>query len=176
MGEKEESMANAAMNYAIPLGLFWVFKYLFVILGDYNDLGKYLNSLLTIGTPIVFYILLCKYRDVNLGGQISYGKTILFSLLMFAFASFIELAIISLHIFVINPAFLSLFREQVLEIADKMNFGGQGYKEQIRVLASNMGAYYISTWLLMNLFIGLFLSLILGYFVSKPKSDQLKNN
>jgi len=172
MSNKQNNMVVSAMNYAIPLGLFWVIKYLFVIMGDYNDTGKYINSLLSIGTPVLYYILLCRYRDKTLGGSIEYGNSILFSLLLFMFASFLEIAIVSLHIFVINPAYLSHFSQQLHEFAERFSMGNENFMEQMKLFTSNMGGYYLSSWLLSNMFLGLFLSLILGYFVSRQKPGQ----
>lgn len=174
MSENKNNMVTSAMNYAIPLGLFWVFKYLFVILGDYSELSKYVNSILGIGTPILFYILLCRYRDKNLGGIIDYGNSVLFSLLLFVFASLLEVAIVSLHIFILNPAFLDQLKEQMLLVAESFSMLGQGYVDQMRLMATNMGGYYIFSLILGNMMTGLFLALILGYFVSKSKPNHPK--
>lgn len=173
MSDNKNGIVASAMNYAVPLGLFWIFKYLFVIIGDYSELSKYIANLLSIGTPVIYYLLLCRYRDKTLGGQIDYGNSVLFSFLLFLFASLLEVTMVALHIFIINPAFLSHLSDQMLEFADKFeNVLGSGYKEQVKVAASNMGGYYLMSTLVSNLFVGLFLSVILSFFVSRPKSDK----
>lgn len=165
-------MVVSAMNYAIPLGLFWVFKYLFFILGDYWELSKYIHSLLAFGTPVLFYLLLSRYRDKTLGGFIDYGNCILFSLLLFLFASIIEVAIVALYIFILKPEFLDQFKEQMFIVAESFSVFGEAYVEQMKLIASNMGGYYIFSLILGNMISGLLLSLILGYFVSRKDPSQ----
>lgn len=173
MVENKSSILASAIHFAIPLGLFWVFKYIFVILGDYSDLSKYIAQFLGIGTPIIYYVLICKYRDQILGGNITYAKSVKFSLLLFLFATFIELAIVCLHIFVINPTFLSQFTDKLYEMADAFKMtDNQRYMNQISQFTTNMGAYYIMSYIISNMITGLFLSLIISVFVSNKKAAK----
>lgn len=171
---KNSSMASVAMNYAIPLGLFWVFKYLFVIGGEYAEISKYINTLLGIGTPVITYILISRYRDVNKGGQIQYGESILFILLIFALASLIESVITSLHLFIINPELVNQMNEQIYAIFSKMQLSDI-YMSQLDTIFSYGAVYYIISYIMQNMLIGLFLALVLGYLVSRPKKNPLKN-
>ncbi len=177
MSENKNNMVNSAMNYAIPLGIFWIFKYIFFMLGDYSALSLYIYNFLTVGTLVVYYFLISRYRDKDLGGEIEYGHVILFSLLLFLFASVLEIAVVALHIFVLKPEFLDEFKEQLITVAERFSvLLGDSYVESIKMFASNMGGYYIFSYLLNNIFTGLFLSLIIGYFVSKQKTNHQKYN
>jgi len=185
MAEKNTGMVASAMNYAIPLGLFWVFKYIFVILGDNYDRSLYIESLLSIFTPVIYYILLCRYRDVNKEGKLDYGDAILFSLLLFLFASLFEVVMVCLHIYIINPATLSIYAQQIresgsLEQTQKLlsTFGMNGevdkdmFENYMDFYASHIGVIFIFSRIFVNFLLGLFLSLVLGYFVSRQRPNQ----
>lgn len=168
-------MISSAMNYALPLGLFWVFKYLFAIGGDYYEVSKYIYTVLGIGTPIIYYALLCRYRDVTLGGQITYPHSILFSLLLFLFASICEAVIISIHYLILNPAIVSNQIEMILKMYKNMQIPSVIYDQAKSTLHSYGSALFIGSTIFVNFIIGLFLSLPLGYFVSKPQRDNSQN-
>ncbi len=174
MSENKNSMVSTAMNYALPLGLFWIFKYLFVIGGEYAEVSKYINSILGIGTPLITYVLICRYRDKNLNGIISYGEGILFILLLYAFASCIEAVITSLHLLVINPGLVTQMNEEIYGIMSKMHLPAI-YMSQLDTILTYGGLYYIISFIIQNMIVGLFLALVLGYFVSRQKNNPNKN-
>ena len=168
MSENKNSMVSTAMNYAIPLGLFWIFKYLFVIGGEYAEISKYINSILGIGTPVITYILIS--RDKDKGGNISYGEGILFILLIFGLASMIEAVITSMHLLVINPGLVTQMTEEIYKIFSKMHLPDL-YMSQLDTVLSYGGIYYIISFIVQNMIIGLFLALVLGYFASHQRNN-----
>lgn len=174
MSENKNSMVSTAMNYAIPLGLFWIFKYLFVIGGEYAEISKYINSILGIGTPVITYMLICRYKDKDKGGVISYGESILFILLTFGFASMIEAVITSLHLLVLNPGLVTQMNEQIYNIMSKMHLP-EIYMSQLDTILSYGAVYYIVSFILQNMIIGLFLALVLGYFASRQRNNPHQN-
>lgn len=160
------------MNYALPLGLFWVFRYLFAIGGDYNDVFTYLYRLLSIGTPIIYYIILVKYKEKELGGRIQYGECLIFSLLLFIFASIPECAIMCFHLYVLNPQIVANQNNLILSIFEKMNVSSIQYDQMSSFLSSYGGIYYTACTAFANFIVGFFLSLILGYFVSRNNPEK----
>ncbi|PXV68849.1 uncharacterized protein DUF4199 [Dysgonomonas alginatilytica] len=174
MSENKKSMASTAMNYAIPLGLFWIFKYLFIIGGEYAEISKYINSILSIGTPLIAYALLCRYRDKELEGIITYKRSILFTITVFIFASLFETVISSLHLLVLNPGIVSVMNHEIYTELSKMNLPAI-YMNQLDTILSYTGVYYIFSFILQNIIIGFFLALILGYFVSRQRNYPPKN-
>lgn len=174
MSENKNSMVSTAMNYAIPLGLFWIFKYLFIIGGEYAEVSKYINSILSIGTPIIAYALICRYRDKELKGSITYGASILFLLLIFALASLFETVITSLHLLVLNPGLVTQMNEEIYTQFSKMNLPDI-YMSQLNTILSYGRIYYIISFIAQNMIIGMFLALVLGYFVSRPKNNPHQN-
>lgn len=179
MSDKNNNILSAAMNYALPLGLFWVFRYLFIIGGNYSPVLVYISSILSIGTPIIYYILLSRYRDITLGGTVHYGQCILFSLLLFIFASIPESLIMSLHFLIINPEIVSEQNRIILELVGKMKLidtDSIPYLEMKSFLSSYGALYYTGVNVISNTIIGFFLSLILGYLVSKNSTSPTQNN
>lgn len=174
MSENKSSMVSTAMNYAIPLGLFWIFKYLFVIGGEYAEVSKYINSILGICTPVITYVLICRYRDKNKGGSITYGESILFILLIFGLASLIETVITSLHLLVLNPGLVTQMNEEIYNAMSKMHLPDI-YMSQLGTILSYGGIYYVFSFIFQNMVIGMFLALVLGYFVSRPRKNPHLN-
>lgn len=163
------------MNYALPLGLFWVFKYLFAIGGEHQEVFKYIYSILSIGTPIIYYILLIKYRDTVLGGKIQYGECMLFCLLISIFASIPEAVVVSLNLMILNPQLVTNQNEMLLQIIEKAKMISPDSMEYINLnsfLSSYGGLYYTACNVLGNIVIGFLLSLFLGYFVSRNQTSS----
>ena len=171
----KETTFAAAAHYAIYLGLFWVFKYLFLMGAEYNDLYKYIYNLLNIGTPILFYALACVYRDKRLGGNIVFGKVIAFGVLLFLFASFLEAVVIAINIIYVNPTYLSNLEEQVYLFYDNigapeqfLNAIEEGFK---------IGPFtFIFSQVIGNAILGLIIALVLGYFVAMKKPVKKQNS
>ena len=170
MDQNKNSILASAAHFALFLGLYWVFRYLFVIGSDYSELFRYIVSVIGIGTPLVIYVILCRYRDTVFDGKISYGDCIKFTVPLCFFASLIESVIIAIHVIILNPSTLIRLQEEVIKAYEKFNFS----PEIIDFAKNNMTIgplYYIASTIFSNIFIGLFLSLILGYFVSRfPKT------
>lgn len=180
MSNKKNGIVGAAMNYAIPLGLFWIFRYLFVILGDYSELSKFVVTVLTIFTPIILYIILCRYRDTDKEGDIDYGDCVLFSLLLFFFATVLETFVMVLHFYIINPQTMMLVNsEKAMMAAFELVASYQNTNlealEQTKEMMTNVPRLLMISNLFSNIFTGLIFGSILGYFVSKNKSNQQKN-
>lgn len=172
--QKKETTLAAAAHYAIYLGIFWIFKYLFLMGAEYNDLYLYIYNLLNIGTPILFYALACVYRDKRLGGKISFGKIIAFAVFLFLFASFLEAVVITINIIIVNPSYLSNLEEQVYLFYEKLGMTDQflnflKYNFKIDTIS------FIVYQTISNVFLGLILSLLLGYFISFKKSTNNHN-
>lgn len=172
---KKETTLTAASHYAIYLGIFWIFKYLFLMGAEYNDLYLYIYNLLNIGTPILFYALACVYRDKRLGGTISFGKVVAFATLLFLFASFLEAVAIAINVIIVNPGYLTNLEEQVYLFYEKI-----GMSDQFLAFIDNSlkidTITFIVSQVFTNVVIGLILSLLLGYLISRKKTTNKSNN
>jgi len=120
MKEDKSQLLNYAMYAGISLGLFWVFKYLFVIIGMRYPALNFISSLLSIGTPILLFIFLVKYNRL-IEGQMSYWHGVQFSILLFFFASILESLVVFTHVKWIDPAFISNLFDSIIEMAQTIN-------------------------------------------------------
>lgn len=162
-----------SMQYGFVLGIFWFFRYFFLI---YHDLYAHLfniYSVLTVGTLLLYYVLVNRYRDRALNGAMGYRQCILFSTLLFFFASLIESVIIYVHIAVINPNFLSQNGPIAIHIIEELIKGFWSSTQTINVakplkLASN--AEYIINNIYVSTLYGFLLSLFYGIFVRRKKT------
>jgi hypothetical protein len=178
MSDKKNSIVASAMNYGIALGLFWMFEYLFVILGDYFELSKYLHSILQVGTPVVCYLALCSYRNKERGGSIDFGDAILFTLFLFLFASLFEILIICIHIYVVNPAtsvlveFSNAMAAGVQMSGRMLGADAQVQKETLELYTSNIRVMYLIFNLINNFIYSIFFALIIGFIVSRINTNK----
>lgn len=173
--EKKESTFKAAAHYAIYLGLFWVFKYLFIMGAESNPLYAYISNILSIGTPILFYALACVYRDKKLGGKIVFGKVVAFGIFLFFFASFLEAVVVAIHIIIIDPQFLPHLQDQIFAVYQNMKFPDK-FLDRLDESLSFGPSTFIAMQIFSNTLTGLFLALVLGYFITMKKPTQTKNN
>ncbi|MFV0469302.1 MAG: DUF4199 domain-containing protein [Dysgonomonas sp.] len=159
-----------SMQYGFILGVFWFLKYIFFIAFDLFDHFWNVYNTLNIGTLLIYYILINRYRDRALGGYISYVQCFIFSTLLFFFASLIESIIIYVHIAIINPNFLSKQGRFGIVIIEELIRIFSNPTQSINVakplkLASN--AEYIINNIYVSALYGFLLSLFYGIFVKR---------
>jgi len=171
MDSKKDNIVASAAHYAMYLGIFWGFKYIFLITSEFaGDLYLYIYNLLAIGTPVLFYALTAVYRDKRLDGIISFGTVVKFAALLFFFASLIECLVVALHIMIIDPGYLSNLQDQLYQAF-------QNAKLSPRIMASleeglNFGpGLFMFAQIISNIIFGLIISVIFGYFLSSNKKE-----
>lgn len=115
MENVNNSLIQASMRYGFPLGMFWVFKYLF-----YMGSLKY-PFLVTIYwgmsfvVPYLAYLLTKKYRN-DLGGNISFFRAWQFGIFIYFFAALIVAVMhYMFYRFVAPPDFVKSAINQTLE-------------------------------------------------------------
>lgn len=121
--QEKVPMLKYAMHYGAILGLFWIVKYLFIIIGGFaGDVFIYLSSLLSVGTFLLVYVFYFKYRNSDPDKPKGIIKCILFVAAMAFFASIFEGAIMYMHYAVIHPEFFDLqVADKVMKATDQMN-------------------------------------------------------
>ena len=162
-------MLKYAMNYGVILGSFWIFKYVFLIASDLSDHFSYIYNLLAVGTLLLYYVLLRRYRDNALGGKINYIQCISFSMLLFLFSALIEAVIIYIHYRFIDPKYIMTRNPGWLEALMRWLFS----RHWLDSLKEEYGNVIIVTvGIIKNILIGFFLSLVYGIFVTRNNSEQ----
>lgn len=114
-------MLRYAMNYGAILGLFWIFKYAILMLGEaYSDRFKYLFFVLNVGTFLLMYLFTYKYKESDKDHLKSTVQCILFTILLSFFASVFEGGAMYAHYKIIDPAYFSRMAEHLIEAVDKV--------------------------------------------------------
>lgn len=177
--ENRLSLINKyAMHYGLLLGLFWIFRYMFLMIGGagVSDRFIFLFYLLNIGTLLIIYMFYYKFKTEDPDKPKGAFECILFTVLMCFFASFWEGAMMYAHFEFIDPAYFSKMISPILNSIDnlpKMGLTDQQFTETKPVLISVYSSKitYIIIEFIKNIFLGLFLSTILSFIVSPKRNN-----
>ncbi|MDO5664413.1 MAG: DUF4199 domain-containing protein [Bacteroidia bacterium] len=183
MQEDKSQLMNYAMYAGIFLGLFWVLKYLFVMGSTQIPALNLIGSFLTIGTPLILFYFLVKYKTDIVSNNLSFWHGIQFGIMLFFFASLLEAVIVFVHITWIDPAFVGKLYENMIETIKAMNLGEKmvsSFENQPLPTTVN---YIFRNVIMTDIFVGLILSLFIVPIAIRitPKSmketaNQAKEN
>ena len=176
MKESMEDNKSQLLNYSIYaslfLGIFWIIKYL---LADFANL-QFLNSFLSIGTPIVLSYFLTRYNKIFTDNKISFGHGVQFSILLFFFASIWESVVVFIHVNWVDPAHIANLYNNLVEVAQSINLSEALTTQLINQPLPTAFSFVFSNVILADVFIGLLLSLLIvplvRYLVTR-KEDNL---
>ncbi len=178
MSENKSQLINFAMNSGLVVGGFWVIKYFFVIAATSYPFLGYINTLLSIGTPLLLFFFLVRYKNFVVGEEkIGFWHGIQFSVMLFFFASLLEAIIVIVHIVWLDPAYLSRTFEQTLALVESMS-ADQNMISKLKQQPIPTPFSYTLGMIMGNLLIGFFLSLFLvplaNRFTFKNDNRQLE--
>ena len=172
MESNKNQILNYAMQAGLVLGVYWVFKYLFVITGELHPLLSFIGTILSIGTPLLLFYFLVKYNREGTNGEMRFGEGIQFSILLFFFASLLESLMVLLHVKWIDPLYIGGIYEAMMQMASQMAIG----KELADQLADQPlpGAitYVFSNVIMADVFLGLILSLLIVPLAMRYKRNE----
>lgn len=172
MNEDKSQLLNYAMYAGIFLGLFWVFKYLFVVIGTRYPALNFLGSLLSIGTPVLLFIFLARYNHGLLEGKMGYWHGVQFSILLFFFASILESLVVFTHVKWIDPTFISNLFDSIIEMAQTININNALVTQLSEQPLPSPFSYVFNNVIMMDVFLGLFLSLFIVPLSMRYKPQQ----
>jgi uncharacterized membrane protein YkgB len=161
MPENKSQLVNYAMNGGLVVGVFWVIKYFFVIAATSYPFFGYINTLLSIGTPLLLFFFLVRYKNfVVEQDKISMWHGIRFSMMLFFFASLLEAIVVIVHIIWLDPVYLSRTYEHTLEMIENMS-ADQNMISKLKQQPVPTPFSYTLGMIIGNLLIGFLLSLFL---------------
>lgn len=172
MQEDKSQLFNYAMSAGIFLGIFWIIKYLFVIGATHLPVLNIVGSMLSIGTPLLLYYYLVRYKKDILNNEMGYWHGVQFSIMLFFFASVFEAIIVFIHVMWIDPAFIANLYATMIETAKSMNFSQRwvtAISEQPQPAPFN---YIFSNVIMGDVFIGLLLSLFIVPLAIQNRTKQ----
>lgn len=90
--EQNKSLREYAMHFGTAMGLFWIFKFIFLPLGFKIPFLQLLFLILTCSVPFVGYKYTKTYRDKYCDGEINFSRAYLFLIFMYFFAALLTSA------------------------------------------------------------------------------------
>ena len=85
--ERPMTLQEYAMRFGTYMGLFWIFKFIFLPIGFSIPLLQLLFILMTLFVPVLGYIYARRYRNQHHEGYLSFTQAFSFCFLMYLFAS-----------------------------------------------------------------------------------------
>jgi len=168
--ENKSHLLQYAMHAGIFLGVFWALRYLLVIFGADNLMLRVLNSLLSIGTPLLLFYFLKSYKEKFLDNRIGLWHGIQFSILLFFFGSILESLMVLVHVKWIDPLFLATMSERAVSFFQTHNLDSQAFIEAAQTLSTITPFMYVFQNVIMgNILIGFLLSLIIVPIIRRFK-------
>lgn len=178
--EKEGSLTqlNAyAMHYGLYLGAFWVFRYLFLIVAGLgvSDRFKFLFFLMNIGTVLIMYISYNKYKASDSEKPKSSILCVLFMIMLCFYASFLEGLMMYVHFEFINPAYFAELSSITINASENisktiMTENDFAQSKEIMDAINSSKITYIIIEFFRNIFLGLFLGIMLNFIVKIKKN------
>ena len=90
--EQTKTLQEHAMRFGTAMGIFWIFKFIFLPLGFQIPFLQLLFIILTCFVPFLGYRYARTYRDKYCGGEITFIKAYTFIIFMYFFAALLTSA------------------------------------------------------------------------------------
>ena len=113
--DKPITLQEHAMRFGTFMGIFWIFKFIFLPLGFTIPLLQLLFVLLTLFVPVLGYIYVRKFSNTYCNGEISFFRAFLFTLYMYLFAALLAAVAHYVYFRFIDQGFLADSYLQQLE-------------------------------------------------------------
>ncbi len=172
MKENKSHLINYTTQTSVILGVFWILKYLLVVLGSNNTALNLLGNLLSFGTPLILFYFLVRYNSEILKNKMKYWHGVQFSILLFFFASILEAMIVFIHVRWLDPTFISSLYNSLIELAQTLNISQALTTQLMEQPLPSSFSYVFNNVILADVFLGLILSL---FIVPLAKHFKLKH-
>jgi hypothetical protein len=152
-------------TYGFYFGLYWVFKYIFLILGYKIPSLFLVYYALSIAVPFIAYSLTKRYRS-DIGGGISFSHAWRFGTMLYFFAALIvSVPQFIFYRFLVPENFLSDSMLEIVKLLEEMKLDEQ-ILESIREI-NITPIHLVIQGIFNNIFYGLILSIPVALFVKK---------
>jgi hypothetical protein len=154
-----------ATHYGLLLGIFWVFRYLFLVVAGagVSDRFLFLFYLMNIVTLLLMYIFYYRYKNSDREKPGKGLHCVVFMVMMCLYASLLEGTMMYAHFKFIDPAyFLKMSSGSFLNSLPETGLISKD------VLVSGKISYIVIQFL-RNIFLGFFLGIILNLVIKTKK-------
>lgn len=173
--ERPMTLQEYAMRFGTYMGLFWIFKFIFLPIGFSIPLLQLLFILMTLFVPVLGYIYARRYRNQHHEGYLSFTQAFSFCFLMYLFASILTaLAHYVYFRFIDQGYLLNTYLDQLENIKNSVSGDMKISVEQLissfDVISSLTPLQLTFQLLSQNFFYGILLSIPTGLLVMKKKN------
>lgn len=174
--EQPMTLQEGAMRFGTFMGVFWIIKFTFLVLGFSMPLLQLLFVLLTLYVPVLGVIYARRFRNNYCGGVISFGRAYLFTLLLYLFAALLTAMAHYIYFRYIDNGFLSgMYLEQLQSLKSSMQGEMVASVDQLieafSMLSSLSPLTLTFQLIYQNLFYGVLLALPTALLVMKRKKQ-----
>lgn len=172
--EQNKSLQEHAMRFGTGMGLFWIFKFIFLPLGFTVPFLQLLFIILTCSVPFVGYRFARTFRDKYSEGEISFIRAYMFIIFMYFFAALLTSAGHFIYFNFIDNGFITdtyLSQLEILKsnVTGEMETSVQQLIDTFNIIAALSPIQLTLQLLFQNLFYGSLLALPTALFVMKRK-------
>lgn len=169
METKRPNLFKYAMKYGMIMGALFSVNFLLSTLG--NATGNILSYVVIGAISYCTYYFTIIFREKECDGALSYGKGLNYIITLYFFAAIISSAVKLLFFTWVNPEYLPNLLNQSLLLLESMNLPTEEFNMSSQMLDKMMSpAFYAMQTLWINVFIGLFVGLVVATFTKKEKS------
>lgn len=176
-----------AMNYAVPFGLWWIAGFLCFVYSMRVPPLSIVFYFVFASTPVIGYMLLCRFRNRVCGGGIAFGRGYLFSLLIYFYAALLLAFVCYLYFqFLDHGAFVSGYLDAIDSPEVRRAFeqesmrrltGGTGIadlRHALEAIQTVSPVVYAANILDINIFLGLVLSVPAALLAARRRPGRNK--
>ena len=162
------------MRFGTYMGIFWMFKFIFLPLGFSIPLLQLFFILCTLFVPILGYLYARKFRNTYCEGTISFSHAFLFTACMYIFAAMLTAVGHYIYFQFIDQGFLmDMYRQQLNEAKAMVQGELATSIDQIMIAFDTVAALtpiqLTFQLITQNVFYGILLSLPTGLLVMRYK-------
>ena len=169
-----QSLQEYAMRFGTAMGIFWIFKFIFLPLGFKVPFLQILFIILTCSVPFLGYRYARTYREKYCGGELSFIRAYTFLMLMYFFAALLTSAGHFVYFNFIDNGFITdtyLAQLETLKsnVTGEMETSVDQLMETFNVIAGLSPIQLTLQLIFQNIFYGSLLALPTALFVMKRK-------
>ncbi len=169
-----KSLQEHAMRFGTAMGLFWIFKFIFLPLGFKVPFLQLLFVILTCSVPFLGYRYARTFRDKYCDGEINFIRAYTFILFMYFFAALLTSAGHFIYFNFIDDGFITSTYLSQLEtlksnVTGEMETSVEQLIETFNIIASMSPIQITLQLIFQNIFYGSLLALPTALFVTRRK-------
>jgi len=176
MAEKKISIQKYAMRFGTLMGLYWIFKFVFLPLGIKIPFLFLLFVVMTIAVPFLGYKYTRMFRDKVLNGTITFVQAFIFTTFMYIFASLLVAVAHYVYFQYLDNGFML---EMTQTLSKSMNFSeveARLFDENINALRNDRPIDLTLKTIYSNISTGGFLAIPTALFVMRKPTNNTNIN